>query len=100
MSDYQIQTLGNTTFVLRPEYDALVLEFGGEPPMGVPVECTFDWAWDVAEQKIAKQNRLAAVKAQAQARRERAAAAKAEATPRKTPARKAPARKTAAKPAK
>lgn len=86
--DYQVQTLDGTTFVLRPEYDALVREFGGEPPLGVPVECTFDWAWDLAEQKVAKQNRLAAAKAQTQER----AAAKVT-PPRKAPARKAPTRR-------
>lgn len=94
MSDYQIERLGNTLFALRPEYDATVQELGGEPPLGVPGECTFEWAWAKATETVNKQNRIAQTKARLAAKR----AERAEATatpPRKTPARKAPPRRTA-----
>lgn len=33
---------GTKDFVLRPDYEAMVAEFG-EPPLGVPEECRFHW---------------------------------------------------------
>lgn len=33
---------GSKGFVLRPDYEAMVAEFG-EPPLGVPEECKFHW---------------------------------------------------------
>lgn len=93
---HTVETLGNTTFVLRPEYDALVLEVGGEPPVGVPAECTFEWAWDKAEQTVAKQNRNAEAKARLSKMAEaQAAKEEVKATPRKAPPRKAAARNRA-----
>ncbi|MEI7780337.1 MAG: hypothetical protein WCJ18_00255 [Planctomycetota bacterium] len=61
--DYVIDRLGNTTFALRPDYDSVVAQLGYEPPLGVPQECTFEWAWAAATHVVAKQNRLAAMKA-------------------------------------
>jgi hypothetical protein len=52
-----VDRLGNTTFALRPEYDSVVQDLGYLPPQGVPVECTFEWAWDAAVQKVARENR-------------------------------------------
>ena len=65
MTDYEIQRLGNTTFALRPDYDAVVAELGGEPPLGLPIECTFEWAMDLAQQKVNRENRLAEAKTRA-----------------------------------
>ena len=55
-----VERLGNSTFVLRPDYDATVAKLGYEPPLGIPVECTFEWLNDWAEQKLQKQRRAAA----------------------------------------
>lgn len=33
---------GTKDFVLRPDYEAMVAEYG-EPPLGVPDECKFHW---------------------------------------------------------
>jgi len=54
---YKVERLGDTTFVLRPDYDATVAKLGYEPPLGIPVECTFNYAWQMAEQKVARERR-------------------------------------------
>ena len=79
MPVHTVAHLGNSTFILRPDYDATVAELGYEPPMGLPVECTFEWAWDAAEQKVTRERRAAA-RREAQAKR-------------KAPAKKAVARR-------
>lgn len=84
---YVVEHLGNTTFVLRPEYDATVRDLGFEPPGGVPVECTFEWAWDAAEQKVAQQRRREARKAVPPTQEDGASSAK------KAPAKKPPAKR-------
>ena len=89
---YTIERLGNTTFALRPEYDAVVAELGYEPPLGVPAECTFEWALDRAERIVQREKRSAAAKERAA--RKRATAADTEPSPSKT-VRKAAPRKTA-----
>ena len=58
--DYVIERLDNTAFALRPDYDAVVALLGGEPPLGVPQECTFEWAWNLAVITVARQNRESA----------------------------------------
>lgn len=94
---YTIERLGNTTFALRPEYDAVVAELGYEPPLGVPVECTFEWSLDHAKKVVAREKRAAAAKERAARKR----ATSAEADPlkpkavRKTAPRKTAPRKTA-----
>lgn len=37
-----VDTLAGTDYVLRPDYDAVVAEYG-EPPLGFPKECEFVW---------------------------------------------------------
>jgi len=49
-------------FSLEPFYDEVLAELGA-PPLGVPDELTFEYAWDLAEQKIAAENRAAAAQA-------------------------------------
>jgi hypothetical protein len=86
-----VERLGNTTFAMRPDYDATVLSLGYEPPIGVPVECTSGWAWNAAEQKVARENRRKA--AAQKAIPAKAGASKA----RKAPAKRAPAKKAPAR---
>lgn len=37
-----VDTLAGTDYVLRPDYDAVVAQYG-EPPLGFPAECEFAW---------------------------------------------------------
>jgi hypothetical protein len=83
-----VDRLGNTTFALRPEFDATVLDLGYEPPVGVPVECTWEWAWDAAEQKVAREQRQ-------EARKTRPAKAAPVSTAGASEPRKAPAKRAA-----
>lgn len=50
-----VDTLAGTTYVLRPDYDAVVAEYG-EPPLGFPPECEFAWP-ETSEEEL---NTLAA----------------------------------------
>lgn len=90
MPEHVIERLGMSTFVLRPDYDSVVADLGYEPPMGLPVELTFEWAWAAAEETVAQARRVEARKAATARRAAKAEAAKAPAKP----AAKAPARTT------
>lgn len=89
--EYTIERLSGTTFVLRPDYDATVAELGGEPPLGLPEELTFEWALAQADDKVRRERRAAERKAAAQRR-------SAEQQVKPTP--KAPPRKAARRPRK
>lgn len=109
-TDYAIERLGSTTFALRPDYDAVVAELGGEPPLGMPIDCTFEWALDLAEKTVARQRRSEMAKARARAkaakvakaaRVRRASDATASPAPSQKPVRRrTPAKKAAPKAAK
>lgn len=84
-----VERLGNTTFALRPDYDATVQSIGYEPPLGVPAECTFEWAWHAAEQKVARERRQEARKATPAKATGASEARKAPAAKRVRPSRRA-----------
>ena len=88
---YTIDRLGNTTFALRPDYDSCVMDLG-EPPIGVPAECTFEWGWDLAVKRVDKATKLAPPKAAVKAAPKKAPVRKAVA--KKATVRKAPAKPT------
>lgn len=53
-----MEMLKGTAFALRPDYEHLVNELG-QPPLGVPDELTFAYAWDLACKKIDRENKTA-----------------------------------------
>jgi len=58
-----VDVLAGTSYVLRPDYDATVAEFG-EPPLGYPDECKFAWPETSEEELTALAAELVKVKAQ------------------------------------
>ena len=70
-------------FSLEPFYDEVLAELGA-PPLGLPDELTFEYAWDLAEQKIAAENRAAAAQAKKAVGKKAAAKAPAKSTTSKS----------------
>lgn len=52
---------GTKNYVLRPEYDAVVAEFGA-PPIGFPEECQFRWPETPEDELVALGQQIAAIK--------------------------------------
>lgn len=86
-----MEMLTGTAFALRPDYEKLVKELG-EPPLGVPDELTFAYAWDLACKKIDHENRVAEKAARTASKEAPAKKAPAKA-PAKKPAKRAPAKR-------
>lgn len=90
MTEYTIERLSGTTFVLRPDYDSTVAQLGGEPPLGVPEELTFEWAWAKAEDTVRRARRAAERRSQSAQRTAATPPAKATTRARKSPRKATP----------